>query len=210
MKDIKLLSKNKYLKVPLLFTGGGGGSDWRQHLQPCEYLHADNDSYIQFDADLNNITYIKCKANSGIADKFIFQSHGENNAWLDFLSSSNTYAFRPYNRQASLLNFNKGQNITINFDIPNKTLYYSNYTLTFTQTYIINNNYIRLFDDDVYIYFIECNIFNLIPCYVIDEYTDNKGNLCSSGVPGMVDTLTGVFYSNDGNGQFSNGGDIEI
>lgn len=54
------------------------------------------------------------------------------------------------------------------------------------------------------------NIINMIPCYVIDEYTDNKGNVCGSGVAGMVDTLTGVFYTNDGTGVFSHGADINI
>lgn len=196
-------------KVPLLYTGGGV-PEWQKHLQPCEWLQADSDSYIRIEANLNDLTYIKCTANSGTVDKFIFSSHGPNNAWLDFLSSSNNYAFRPYNNHPTILSINKGQKITINFDIPNKKLYYNNLTTTFGQTYIKNNNYVKLFDDDVYIYFIECDKFSLISCYVIDEYTDNKGNVCSSGVAGMVDVETGVFYTNDGAGSFMHGGDINI
>lgn len=52
--------------------------------------------------------------------------------------------------------------------------------------------------------------YKLQSCYVIDEYEDNKANLCTAGVPGMVDVETGVFYTNDGSGQFSHGADIEL
>lgn len=56
----------------------------------------------------------------------------------------------------------------------------------------------------------ETNLFNYIAAYVLDEYEDNKGNLCPADVAGMVDVNTGVFYTNDGSGNFTHGADINI
>lgn len=75
---------------------------------------------------------------------------------------------------------------------------------------IHDNNVIVPAVSDVIIYNCESNLFNLLSCYVIDEYTDNKDTLCSSGVAGMVDVNTGIFYTNDGPGQFSHGTDINL
>lgn len=60
MKDIKLLSKNKYLKVPLLYSGTGG---FDKYWKPVSYISNDNLTYAN--VSLNVGEYIECDV-SGI------------------------------------------------------------------------------------------------------------------------------------------------
>lgn len=245
MKDIKLLSKNKYLKVPLLFSGSGGSvPEWRQHLQPCEYLETDGDCYIQTNILPNRFleTTIKVE-NFQQKENWLLGSRISNTSnmyavfvpnELGFLrcdyQSINIFLTRfsiSTTLQQLIIHFNYFDNETKKVSI----LDYSNNILdskNLNDTAFGGAKEIPLFGGyatpsnlqkalpGTRIYNVEFILhdtnekYNLQSCYVIDEYTDNKGNLCSAGVPGMVDTLTGIFYTNDGPGQFEHGEDIEI
>lgn len=229
MKDIKLLSKNKYLKVPLLYSGGGGGSDWREHLQPCEWLETDGNCYIELPYQVNSIDYFKInyKYNNNTNTPifgcyignpkyhFFTQQILENQLYTRLFISSINYQHVEnfvsgtdikliFDKNARKYNIN-GIDFNVNYSYP-LDLNYNLYLFGL----IHDNNVIYPANSDLIIYNCETNLFNLISCYVIDKYTDNKGNLCSAGVPGMVDVSTGIFYTNDGSGQFAHGGDIEI
>lgn len=60
MKDIKLLSKNKYLKVPLLYSESGG---FKKYWKPVSYISNENLTYAN--VSLNVGEYIECDV-SGI------------------------------------------------------------------------------------------------------------------------------------------------
>ena len=98
--------------------------------------------------------------------------------------------------------------------VVNGTEYTTNTAATyFTKDFTLfamNNNGNISYNNNSRLYYFNSDILKLLSCYVIDEYINNKGTLCSSGVAGMVDTLTGVFYTNDGTGTFSHGGDINL
>lgn len=217
---------NNYKNIPILFSGGGSILPWRQHLQPCEYLETDGNSYIHIvDFNYNYNVNIKLEFNL-LGDYFGRYGHkggGNNrNAYIGYSDTGQNFLFELAsggNQTAVTANSNK---IIIDsektsykyFDFDGNLLAsrnWYNYNVTFNNNYLFAawNSSIIPAPEGTKIYYNEYKgIIDLIACYVIDEYTDNKGNLCSGGVAGMVDTMTGIFYTNDGPGQFTHGGDI--
>lgn len=245
MKDIKLLSKNKYLKVPLLFAGSGGDvPEWRRHLQPCEWLETDGNCYIQTNIMPNRFLETKIKIeNFQQSENWLLGSRHSNTSRMyalfgpedlgylrcdyDSISTFNTRFSISTTLQQLIIHFNYFDNETKKVSI----LDYSNNILDSKNLNDISfggAKEIPLFGGyatpsdlrkalpGTRIYNVEFILhdtnenFLLQSCYVIDEYVDNKGILCSSDVAGMVDIERGVFYTNDGDGQFFHGDDIEI
>ena len=117
--------------------------------------------------------------------------------------------------------------LDIDIDFTNRIAVINNqYNYTITNTYNSIPYYIKIFailvlgtpsnflpsNNGSKIWYIETNTFRLLPCYVKGgkTYTDNKGNVCGAGTCGMYDVVNHVFYTNDGTGTFSKGGDINI
>lgn len=223
MKDIKLLSKNKYLKVPLLYSGGGGNVPaWRRHLQPCEWLESTDElPYIKLsDISTASITYIKAEIETNnLNNKTLFAARQASNSLQLFINNTSKVSCRCFGSTPIDSNIGNGR-FTAIIDKTNRLFSVENENYSITNTYGGINQNIYLFGlmsgiwngTVMKLYNFETNLCNLVACYVKtgQTYTDNKGNLCGSGVAGMVDTLTGVFYTNDGSGQFFHGGDIEI
>lgn len=228
MTAIKLLSKNKYLKVPLLFTGGGGGSDWRQHLQPCDWLKGDGNCCILLDYIANENTEIYCKSSDcgTINNIAMFGSRVEymDKQFCFIINNLNNYVVLVNNEVSTQIDIKKTNNVEIYFRgngsgiINGQTITYNTYTNKNELNYAIftqnqNGTLLSGFDGNIEKFNINENglsYFILQPCYVLDEYVDIKGNNCGSGVPGMVNVLNGVFYTNDGPGNFTHGTDINI
>lgn len=238
MTDIKLLSKNKYLKVPLFYSGTGGNvPPWRQHLQPCEYLETDGDCWINLQLEdnfsLNNF-YCKIKIHSEhngnsqgyygwrfgpINRQFALMEYGYSYVNKGVLFGSNSHEFRINN--ADIIIEHNNNNVKI-VDFDNNIL--SNYNFNESNSIIDNVALFAFFMNPntisnkmiiggrMYEFILKSTNVNknIIAAYVIDEYTDNKLNICYAGVAGMVDVETGIFYTNDGTGNFSHGADIEI
>lgn len=201
-------------KIPTILGAGGGGIPaWRQHLQPCEYLETDGNCYIRTPFNCNDITTIKIKAYNSYTNTYTIQGWTSGGQLSFTCNGNNKIACRAWNNIETVSNLNKNQNITLK--IEGTKIYFNseehnrptkqdvNVILTIFSSSFSHAG-IKIFND------FETNLFRMITCYVIDEYTDNKGNLCSSGVAGMVDTLTGTFYTNDGTGTFTHGADINI
>lgn len=218
------------LRRRLQMAGTGGGvPEWRQHLQPCEYLETDGNCHIIINSNINEITDIHLKGKSiNSSSSYIFGANKKNSANNDItvgiFTLYSVYRLVPYTLKgfAEVVNVSVG-NFDINWSIVDKSITINNITKTYTRgkddlncDFALfgkinhNDNTINYAPSGTQIQIFETNLFNLLSVYVIDEYTDNKGNSCSSGVAGMVDTLTGVFYTNDGSGNFMHGADIEI
>lgn len=227
--DIKLLSKNKYLQVPLLYSGTGGNvPEWRRHLQPCEYLETDGNSYIKI-VDFHYDYNVKLKLEfNQVGDFFGRYGHkgggNSRNAYVGYSNDGGKFLFLlASGGSQSILTANSNQIIIESektnykyFDFAGNLLEernWYNYNSTYSNNYLFaawNNSIIPAPASTKIFYNEYVGIINLIASYVIDEYTDNQGNFCSAGVPGMVDVNTGIFYTNDGPGQFFHGNDIEI
>lgn len=207
-------------KIPtILGAGGGSVPEWRQHLQPCEWIMADSNSYIKTNYILKDVTYINTEyifdSSVTIANSSVF---GSTKSPYLMIKNDNSTQFGIFCNNG--IAFNKSNDLQ-NTIYDNTGVYHNgnqilNNTLPQNNTdklYLfcrLNNETINAAGTNIKIKQFETNFFNLLSVYVIDEYTDNKGNNCSSGVAGMVDTLTGIFYTNDGTGQFSHGADINI
>lgn len=208
---------------------GNGGGNWRDHLQPCEYLQSDGNSWIVLDKkiDVYNDFALKGIYLSASGDFFF----GSRNGYLDhsfiaFRWSNKTGGFTCQKSENNEIYFNASDHSYI-FKIQGNTMSINNFDDTLVSSKSISGHQFTssynfaLFTCNssggvltpckigckIY-YCYNINNFDLLSCYVIDEYTDNKGNACSSGVAGMVDTLTGIFYTNDGSGNFTHGADI--
>lgn len=224
-------------KVPLLYSCGGNVPEWRRHLQPCEYLETDGDCWINLQLENNfNLNNFECKIkihseHNGNSQGYYGWRYGPNNrqfAAMEYgyayvnkgvLFDGNSHEFKINN--ADIIIEHKNNNVKI-VDFDNNIL--DNYNFNENNSIIDNVALFTFFTTNntiankmitggrMYEYILKSTNVNknIIAAYVIDQYTDNKANLCTAGVPGMVDTLTGVFYTNDGSGQFSHGGDIEI
>ena len=219
-------------KIPTIL-GAGGGSDWRQHLQPCEYIETDGNCYILTDFKINtekdfalkmhtsgggyNVNLFGCVTDythKNFSGHYVSNGTGRYIAALSgthelhISSGAKNYIFKinHTSNRIELCDFN---------NVVESKMTIVNFTTTYAFClFALNNagdvNSVPALSESKIYYCEHSDIFNLISCYVIDEYKDNKGNLCGSGVAGMVDTLTGIFYTNDGTGTFSHGADINI
>ena len=206
---------NKYLKVPLLFSGGGGNvPEWRRHLQPCEYIKSTGSSNILTNFDIKDINELEIKFYLNDTNSNYIFRNSNNTIRFDIYQNNGKYNFRAFCQNVITSAFSS---FYANIDLLFKWKKEEKHCWFNGEQNYINNNY-QTFSQNLHFYmqnncifyYSNSNLYNLVSCYVIDNYMDNKGNLCSSGVAGMVDTLTGVFYTNDGSGQFSHGEPIEI
>lgn len=215
-------------KIPTILGAGGGVPAWRQHLQPCEYLETDGNSYIHIvNFNYNYNVKIKLEFNQA-GDFFGRYGHkgGGNNrrAYVGYSDNGVRFMFELASGGSQTILIANSNEIIIEsenisykyFDFDGNLLAsknWYNYNNTYDNNYLFAawNNSIIPAPSGTKIYYNEyVGIIDLVAAYVIDEYEDNKGTLCSSGVAGMVDTLTGVFYTNDGTGSFTCGPDINI
>lgn len=209
----------------------GDVPEWRRHLQPCEYIKP-NSVYPYIDSGYvaNNNTVIYCKTRKCVSGDYMIFGSGVayKNKQFAFQCRTKQYGYEINNTSFIATgiyaieneNFDEiffGKNIVkVNDIIITNSLTYTNqndYGLYIFNTIRGGTNANIGYQGEMQIFkIIENNeiIKNLLSCYVIDEYTDNKGNFCSADVPGMVDVLSGAFYTNDGSGQFSHGADINL
>lgn len=219
-------------KIPTILRAGGGSvPEWRQHLQPCEYLETDGNCYIYTGLGGKNYENFELKfsvANGNSGNSIVFGSrlninnnyiiypsidYDEFRIWYNYEQKS--FSIDLKNNKDFIIKAEK--NIFKIYDFNNnllQTISFSNNSFSFgTQLLLFGAQLPSVspaqIGTRIYSNTIE-NLRNYIAAYIIDEYVDNKGTLCSSGVAGMVDTLTGIFYTNDGTGQFSHGADINI
>lgn len=229
MKDIKLLSKNKYLKVPLLFTGGGG-SILPKGLAQCNAIVTDGDCFIDADIDFNLNNYeIELKfeyhVDTSVSQSFFGWRHGANQRQLCSLvlvggNLRTLYANQTYDKNLSnkntLIYSMKNNSIQIK-DFDNNVLYSisSNLSSDWIEKFYLfcffsqNTPANKMLNGGKIIMFHAKNGSgierNFIPAYCDEDLviTDNKGNICSIGTAGFYDTISKKFFTNDGAGVLS-------
>lgn len=199
-------------------------------LQGCEWLKGDGYCGILLDYIANENTEIYCKSsNCGTINNIAM--FGSRVAYKDkqfcfVINNLNKYAILVNNQDTTQTNIEKTNNVEIYFrgngtgTINGQTITYHTYTsknglkyALFTQNQ--NGTLLSGFNGNIEQYVINENgvaLLNLYPSYVKSgqNYTDNKGNICPAGTCGMYDIVNNVFYTNDGTGTFSKGGDINI
>ena len=211
------------LRRRLQMAGNGGVPEWRQHLQPCEYIKGDGNSYIDTKVISDLLTDIEVIADlTDVNDGYLIGARKGGTEHLAlYVTGGTEIIWLPWNGISSgnLKHFDYSNKINAQISKSPKKCSVNNVELTYTNSIPNNNHSLLIFKDTNTAagnYFkggiqqVNTNLYKMLSCYVIDEYEDNKGNVCSSGVSGMVDVLTGIFYTNDGTGTFSHGGDIEI
>lgn len=217
-------------KIPtILGAGGGSVPEWRKHLQPCEWIKASNSgTYINTNYVANENTVVEIKTRNAVSgDYMIFGSSiGYRDRQFSIQCRHNQYGIEINNSSFSSSNIYCNSE-TFDLIIFGKNIYKVNDTIlsnliNYTNKNNLscwlhnnnrNGNSVGSYRGEMQRAIIRENdnyILDLLSCYVIDNYTDNKGTLCGSGVAGMVDTLTGIFYTNDGTGAFTHGADINI
>lgn len=224
--------KNKYLKVPLLYFGGG--SLLPPELQACEWLESDGNSYIDTGIEYSYSDIFETKLsfdNSIICDLFgnyeekaggnnrsAFVGYVENNKFAFLLAQGGSQASSTIASSEIII---KADSIAYKFyDFENNLLAsrnWYNYDVTLGKTALIfgakQNENINLAGVGTRFYY--WNIkdkINLISSYIKSgkTFTDNKETACPEGTPGMYDIINSVFYTNDGTGSFTAGPDITI
>lgn len=230
MTAIQLLSKNKYLKIPLFYSGTGGGSDWRQHLQPCEWIKSDGTAAILLNYIANTNTEIYCKSTNYGTKKNVGM-FGSRIAYLNkqfcFVINNQDKYVALVNNESEQMNYTKSDNLyliykasgiaTIN-NVNRKCPTYSDINDLRYCVFSLNEdgNILNAWDGNYTEFYIvenEEKVVNLINCYVIDgkTYPNDRGEEMSPGTVGMYDTINNVFYTNaKESGQFTHGNDIEI
>lgn len=225
-------------KIPtILGAGGGNVPEWRRHLQPCEWLETDGNSYIRI-PNIGNYNVDNLLFNSKIeypigkvSAAFGWRYQSSNGFYIcerTDTSDKITFGFRStlqnINNAGHEFIFKNDKKHWIVTDFEGNLIFDYTYSqgnwssstfLLFAAMQTSNSQLIKSpngtkFYNTTEIDFGNGKNFNLQTCYVIDEYIDNKGTLCGSGVAGMVDTLTGIFYTNDDTGAFTYGADINI
>lgn len=213
MKASKL---HKTYRVPLLYDGAGG-SLLPPELQACEYLMTDGNSYIQTDLDVINLLTIEAKVTINNTNSQILKAYQSNSQQFSlYVDNNDVYGARPF-RSANLssTSVRKGTNCIFQYNKTTKKIYFNEVEKTNSQTQYDTSANLELFAEsnngDI-MYYINTNFCNLIACYVMTDktYKDNKNNTCIAGTPGFVNTVTGIFYTNDGTGNFTAGPDINL
>lgn len=226
---------NKYYKIPTLFPAAGGGSILPPELQACEYLETDGNCYIYTGVAAMNFKNFELKfsiASGSVGNSIVWGSRTTNavNNYIIYPAIT-TNEFRIWYGSSSA--FYQSLNLTDNKDFIVKAnnntfeVYDFNGNLIFSHTFNLYSFYpnyqLLLFgaqlpslsyaQSETKIYNNKLdNLRNFVACYVKtgQTFVDNKGNTCPAGTPGMYDTINHVFYTNDGQGNFTCGQDINI
>ena len=230
MKDIKLLSKNKYLKVPLLFSGGGGGSLLPPELQACEWIKSDGTAAILLDYIANANTEIYCKSTDyGTKNNVAMFGSREsflNKQFVFVINNQNKYVAL-VNNDSTQMNYKKSDNLYLIFKasgiatINDTNRTFSSYSNINDLKYCVfsqneNGDILSAWDGNYTEFYIvenEEKVVNLINCYIKDgqTYQNDRGEEMAAGTSGMYDTINKVFYTNaQVSGEFSHGADINI
>lgn len=207
------------------------GSILPAELQACEYLETDGNAYIITNANVNNITNLKIKCyqnttvTSGSSVYGCGITTGNNASMFQLFIQNSKWAIRAFSMTNIISNTNSNNLLNLEIDLTNSQAIFNGSITSITNLYtqIISYRLFTLFGSrqqegtyinthNVRIYNCETNLFNLIPCYIKagKTFTDNKGNTCPAGTPGMYDIVNNIFYTNDGTGTFSKGADINI
>ena len=211
-------------------AGNGGVPEWRQHLQPCEWLKSDGTAAILLNYIANTNTEIYCKS-TDYGTKNNIAMFGSRKSYLDkqfvFVISVQDKYIVLVNDDSKQMNYTKSDNLYLilkasgiaTINVTNRPFpSYSNINdlrfCVFSQNE--NNNILSAWDGNFTEFYIVENgnkVVNLINCYIKDgqTYTNDRGEKMEAGTAGMYDTINHVFYTNaQASGQFSHGGDIEI
>lgn len=219
---------NKYLKVPLLFSGGGGGSLLPPELQACEWIKSDGTAAILLNYIANANTEIYCKS-TDYGTKNNVAMFGSRKSYLDqqfcfVINNLNKYVAL-VNNDSTQMDYTKSDNLYLIFkasglatiNVTNRTFpAYSNINdlrfCVFSQNE--NDNILGAWDGNYTEFYIvenENKVVNLINCYIKDgqTYPNDRGEEMEAGTTGMFDTINNVFYTKaQASGQFSHGNDI--
>lgn len=212
-----------YSSNSLNFTTESGGI-LPSALQACEYLESGDDCYINLPFNPANFTYIKGKVEYNTSSNNILVCGSNlNTNHLQLYYTSGHWVIRYFCSNTNTKNTNIS-NLVANFEFNDSVLKLNSYSINvnyalnknvsntfFLFGQITNNNNID-WASFIKWYNLETNLFNLISCYIKSgkTFTDKKGNVCGAGTCGMYDIVNQVFYTNDGTGTFSKGGDINI
>ena len=230
-----------------LGVSGGYVPEWRKHLQPCEYLETDGNSWIQLDYYCGSNIAIQITVKDFATLEGAIFGNQSDNAYCIFKPAEITTIRCDYNGLGPV-SVIVGNNVTftILYNIIESTKHkvnvYKNRNLTelvgsanlngntfqarknivFFNAYKGNNA--NTLDrpmgngekicNDIHVYYNDTleTLHRYYTCYVKmgQTYTDNKGNVCPAGTPGMYDVVNNTFYTNDGSGQFTHGEDINL
>ena len=207
------------------------GSLLPPELQACEWLQTDGNCFIEpndnvFLASGINYLHIKYTINSGGNSAIFGIISPTPRKFFCIQLISNKYAFS----MQCIVDDRWTSNISANTEVEaewskvNNTLIVNGTTHSLSYNYEEINYYVKIFgimilpstrvkaNNGSKIWYVETNTFKLLSCYVKSgqTFTDNKGNVCGAGTCGMYDVVNNVFYTNDGTGTFSHGGDINI
>lgn len=235
MTAIKLLSKNKYLKFPLLFTGGGGGSLLPPELQACEYLQTDGSAFIILNVKCNDITDLTCiclqnNASTSVNDTYIFGKGSTSgyNKQFSLGSEDGNYRFYAFSNKSNRTTSTQSieNELTFIFNKSQKKAIFNNEekAISYEIVYVGENDKLYIFGANINgVMHVNQNnlqikelyqdgLFYVVSCYIKDgqTYIDNKGVECIAGKPGLYDITNEIFYTNDGIGEFTHGADIKI
>ena len=208
------------LRRRLQMAGNGGGSLLPPELQACEWLEADNNSYIKTPYNCIQINYIKIKFLYTLAGTNISLFGQVSNPYLMIKGDSNADVALFCGNKVHLLGnqLNEWYNVLIengnlvvnNVQIANDIVMPQSNNRIFPLFCRFNGNNINANGNGIRIAELDTNLFKMVDCYVNagQTYTDNKGVECTAGTAGMYDTINHVFYTNDGTGSFTHGADI--
>lgn len=201
-------------------------------LQGCEYLETDGNCFIIINETLGDISTLEVAGKIELGGNLI--GTGTTGGCLNIGISNYDNKYVYYARCWQSTNNSKisdielGNEVVIIIDKSAKTISFNGNIINITGTYSTagNSQKMRLFaayfsnyspytflsQIGTKIKYYKTNNVQIYCCYVKSgqTYTDDKGNVCSAGTCGMYDVVNNVFYTNDGTGTFSKGGDINI
>lgn len=220
---------NKYLKVPLLFSGGGG-SVLPPELQACEFIKSDGTAAIILNYIANSNTEIYCKS-TDCGTKNNVAMFGSRKSYLvkqfSFVINNQNKYVALVNDDQIQMDYTKSDDLYLIFkasglatiNVTNRTFpSYSNINdlrfCVFSQNE--NDNVLSAWDGNYTEFYVvenEKKVVNLINCYIKDGHTypNDRCEEMAAGTAGMFDTINNVFYTNaQASGQFTHGEPINI
>lgn len=223
--------KNKYFKVPLLYSGSGGVSILPPELQGCEWLQFDSTNYLTLHtaskARQTKITNLQLEFENNLIDNQTGAGKA-NNSTRFFVGTSNEGFIDIGIGTQITTTINAGYNQIYTFDLDaesdiakvNDTIY--NFGGSFVSSSIPfligkrNNSSGQVFTGKLHGNFeFYDNVHGdclLYCCYIKDGNTfiDNKNVECQAGIAGLYDVTNNIFYTKDVGNDIGHGPDINI
>ena len=210
-------------RIPTILSGSGG-SLFPPELQACEYLESSGNEYILLPYLCNDITDLSVEITAidtndnnligaRIGTNFFCLITYNGKFYLRYFTPSTNSSVTGvnYNEKLLLIYNYINNNYTCNgIEYQNTREIYRNLNIQIALFAINYNGLIEKSSNKLKLF--KTNLFELHACYIKSgqTYIDNKSITCQAGTPGMYDIVNGIFYTNDGTGNFTCGPDIII